>query len=191
MRIVCEELLKRDRDDARGFYYSSLLEGASPEERQLAAIRELLQLTTSAAGDRIRVSKKEEIEAAKLRWSGDSKRLRDLAHDLRLASEVGSLGVYSPESQALALHDAEALVRVANWLDHLTLAVRRPDDPLIVERDSGDPIVRGVQIMISVKLTELFGDGLHGIAAILTSVALGAETTPRVSRSALTRKKAR
>jgi hypothetical protein len=43
--------------------------------------------------------------------------------------------------------------------------------------------------MISVKLEELFGDGFHGTAATLTSVALGAETTHRVSRSALTGKR--
>jgi hypothetical protein len=191
MRVVYDEFLRRARDDVGGFYHQSLLERASPEEGQLAAIRELLELVTSAAGDKIRVSKNEEIEAAKLRWSGDSKRLRDLAHDFKLAAELGALGFDETKSQALALQDAEAMIRVANWLDHLTSATRSPGDPLIVERDSVHPIVRGVQIMISVKLKELFGDHFHGIAATLTSVALGAETTPRVSRSAFASKKAR
>ena len=59
----------------------------------------------------------------------------------------------------------------------------------MVMRHSEDPIVKGVQTMIAVELQELFGDGFHGTAATLTSVALGVETTPRTSRSALSSKK--
>jgi hypothetical protein len=95
------------------------------------------------------------------------------------------LGIDDPESRSQASQDIQLVRRLATWLEHLTSAMRRPDDPLIVERHRGDPIVRGVQIMISVKFKETFGERFDGIAAILTSVALGAETSPRVSRSAL------
>lgn len=192
MQVVYDEFLRRNRQTGTFFHpCRNLVDGRSIEEAQLAAVRELLQLVTSAAGDRITVSKIEEIEAAKLRWGDDAKRLRLLAHDLELAAELGALGISDAASQLQALQDAQMARRLANWLEHLTSAMRRPDDPLIVERHRGDPIVRGVQIMISVKLDELFGDGFHGTAATLTSVALGAETTPRVSRSALAGKKAR
>ncbi len=146
-------------------------------------------MAARSAGDRITVSKIEEIEAAKLRWADDAKRLRMLAHDLELAAELGSLGIDDAASRLQALQDTPALRRVANWLDHLTSGMRRPGDPLIVERHRGDQIVRGVQTMISVKIQELFGEGLHGTAATLTSVALGTETTARVSRSALAEQK--
>jgi hypothetical protein len=92
-------------------------------------------------------------------------------------------------SEAVARHDAQALMRVANWMDHLTSSARRPGDPLIVKRHRGDPIARGVQITIGVKLEEQFGERLDGTAATLTSVALGVEASARASQSALTKRK--
>jgi hypothetical protein len=186
MRVVYDEFLRRDRKTGNFFNSArSSSEGRSAEEAQLAAIREILQLVLSAAGDKIAVSKIEEIEAAKLRWQDDAKRLRLLGHDIELAAELGMLGIDDPESRSQASQDIQLVRRLATWLEHLTSTMRQPDDPLIVERHRGDPIVRGVQIMISVKLKETFGERFDGIAAILTSVALGAETSPRVSRSAL------
>jgi hypothetical protein len=191
MRTVYDEFLRRDRQTSNFFHPpTNTPDGRSAEEAQFGAIRELLGLVVSAAGDKIAVSKYEEIEAAKLRWVEDAKRLRLLAQDIELAAELGALGIDDPESRAQASEDVLLARRLAKWLEHLTSAMRRPDDPLVVERHRGDPIVRGVQIMISVKLEETFGKRFDGIAAILTSVALGAETSPRVSRSALTGKKA-
>jgi hypothetical protein len=160
-------------------------ERLSAEEAQLAAIRDILQLVISAAGDRIAVSKIEELEAAKLRWRDDAIRLRVLAHDFELAAELGMLGIDNPEVRALVSQEVQVARRFADRLEHLTSGMRGPDDPLVVSRHRGDPIVRGVQIMISVKLEETFGERFDGTAATLTSVALGAETSPRVSRSAL------
>jgi hypothetical protein len=132
MRVVYEEFLRRNRQTGTFFHpCRNLPEGSSAEEAQLAAIRELLQLVISAAGDRITVSKIEEIEEAKLRWSDDAKRLRFLAHDLELAAELGTLGIGDPDSRVQALQDAQTLTRVGNWLEHLTSAMRRADDPLI------------------------------------------------------------
>jgi hypothetical protein len=192
MRDVYDEFLRRNRQTG-GFFNpcSETSEGQPAEEAQLGAIRQVLQLVVSAGADRMSVSKIEEIEAAKLRWGDDVKRLRLLAHDLDLAAELGALGIDDCASKAQASQDGDTLRRVANWLDYLTSKTRRPGDPLIVERHRGDPIVRGVQTMISVKLEEQFGSRFDGTAATLTSVALGAETTPRVSRSALAGKKSR
>jgi hypothetical protein len=192
MRAVYDEFLRLDRQTGNFFHPSRVSpEGHSLEEAQLAAIREVLQLVISAAGDRIAVSKIEEVEAAKLRWDDDANRLRVLARDIELAAELGMLGIDTPESQAQALQHVQLARRFASWLEHLTSSMRSADDPLIVERHRGDPIVRGVQIMISVKLEEQFGDRFDGTAATLTSVALGAETSPRVSRSALAGKRKR
>jgi hypothetical protein len=143
----------------------------------------------SAASDRLSVSKLDEIEKARAQWADHATRLRALAHDMELAFDLGALGLDDPKFPGLAWHDAQAVRRVAKWIEHLTSALRRPGDPLIVDRHRGDPIVRGVQIVIALKLEEQFGERLDGTAATLTSVVLGAETTPRTSRSALTERK--
>jgi hypothetical protein len=192
MRPVYDEFLRRDRKSGKFFHPArSPYDGQSPEEAQLSAIREVLQLTVSAASDRISVSKLDEIEKARERWMDHATRLRALAHDMELACELGALGLDDPKFPGLAWQDSQALLRVANWVEHLTSALRRPGDPLIVDRHRGDPIVRGVQIMIGVKLEEQFGGRLDGTAATLTSVALAAEASPRASRSALTERKPR
>ena len=81
----------------------------------------------------------------------------------------------------MAFHDAEVLRRLPIGLMFSGRDTRRRDDPLIVDRNRGDPIVRGVQIIIGVKLEEQFADRLDGTGATLASVALGTETSPRVS----------
>jgi hypothetical protein len=187
MKPVYEQFVRRNRETGEFLYPASTrAKGQSADDAQRTAIRELLQLTVSAAGDRISVSKLDDIEKAKERWEGHATQLRALAHDMELALKLGALGLDDPRFPGLAWHDAQALLRVANWVEHLSSAMRRPGDPLIVDRNRGDPVVRGVQIMIGVKLEEQFDVRLDGTAATLTSVALGAETSPRASRSALT-----
>jgi len=189
MRDVYGQFLRRNRETG-GFLYPAqrLPETHSHEEAQLAAIREVLLIVMSAAGDRIAVSKVEDIEAAKVRWEEGAKLLRGLAHDFELAVTHGTFGLGGPEARKLILEETLVARRFAERLEDFASHTRRPDDPLVVMRDSGDPIVRGVQIMIAVKLDELFGDAFHGTAATLTSIALGVETTPRTSRSALSSK---
>ncbi len=192
MQAVYVEFLRRDRQTGAFFHpCKKWPEGLQAEEAQLAAIRELLQLVVSAAGDKLAVSKIEQIDAAKSRWLDDARRFRLLSNDIELASELGMLGIDSSISRAMAAEHVAVARRFAGWLEHLASAMRRHDDPLVVDRLRGDPIVRGVQIVISLKLDELFGERFDGTAATLTSVALNAETTPRVSRSALAGKKAR
>jgi hypothetical protein len=192
MQPVYSVLLQLDRETGNYRYAARARKSdQSAEEAQAAAIREVLQLTISAASDCISVSKIEQIEEAKQRWDEDATRLRVLAHDMDLAAELGMLGLDERASRTLALQDSQGLRRVANWLDGLKSEMRGPDDPLIVERHRGDPVVRGVQIMIGVKLDEQFGERLDGTGATLASVALGAETSPRASRSALAERKPR
>jgi hypothetical protein len=191
MRHVYTEWLKHDRETG-AFRYPAQSSSAelAPHLNQLRAIREVLQLVITAASDQISVTKFENIEEAKGRWRSHAELLRDLAHDLELAAEHGLLGMDDALSRELGSRDIEAVRRVANWLEQLTTAMRRPDDPLVVDRDSGDPVARGVQIMIGIKMEEQFGERLDGTAATLASIALATKTTARVSRSALARKKA-
>lgn len=189
MQPVFNEFLRRDRETGDFLYPAKFRNSEqSSEDAQVTAIREVLQLTISAASDRISVSKIEQIDEAGQRWSDQAAQLRIIAHDMALEAELGMLEL-DPATPALSSRDVLALLRVAKWLEHLKSGLRRPDDPLMVDRHRGDPIVRGVQIMIGVKLAEQFGERLDGTAATLTSVALHVETTPRTSRSALTEPK--
>jgi hypothetical protein len=192
MQSVFQQFFRLDRKTEHFLYAAKKRKDPqSREEAQLAALSEVLKITISAASDRMAVSKLNEILDAKRRWNDDASRLRIVAHDLAVAADFGMLGLNDPESLACATRDLRGLLQAANWLDHLALVVRRAGDPLVVKKHRGDPVVRAVQILIGIKLVEEFGQRLDGIAAPLTAVALGAEASPRASRSALTTKNAR
>ncbi len=120
MRPVYGVFLQMNRGTGN-YRYAAKNRGSdqSTEEAQVSAIREVLQVTISAASDFITVSKIEQIEEAKQRWDDDATRLRVLAHDMDLAAELGRLGLDDHASRTLALHDSQTLRRVANWLDGL------------------------------------------------------------------------
>ena len=143
----------------------------------------------SVASDRIAVSRFAEILEGKRRLNDNANLLRDIAHDLAVAGNFGMLGLSDPKSLATAARDLLGLHHAANWLDHLAAISRPIDDPLVVKKHRGDPVVRAVQILIGSKLLEEFGQRLDGVAATLAGVALGADASPRASRSALTEPK--
>jgi hypothetical protein len=173
MKLVYDQFLRRNRQTG-AFLHPAKKQASdqSADQAQQAAIREVLRLTVSAAGDRMSVSKLEQLEMARQQWGDISLQFRGLAHDMELASERGLLGLDDHSSQNLVAGDIQAMHRVANWVDHLASSMRQPDDPLIVARDRGDPIERGVRILIGITLEEQFGQRLEGTAATLTSVAL-------------------
>jgi hypothetical protein len=191
MEPVYAEFLRHDRETGDFFHPAAhRTNQQTVEEAQLQAIWETLEQVVSAAGDQLSVSKIEQIEEVKKRYGDLAIRLRELAHDMELAIKHRLLMPDDdPLFEDIARHDAQALLRVANWLDHLTTTMRHPGDPLIVKRHRGDPIAKGVQITIGAKLAGLFGKRLDGTAATLTSVALGVKATARASRSALTKRK--
>lgn len=185
METVYREFLRRDRKTGDFLHAARNQNANQPEEAQIAALREVLIVAISAATDQMSVSKVEQIEETKRRYADFAAKLRGLALDMALASELGLLGLDDPAAPNLSTHDCAALLRVANWLEHLNSAMRRPTDLLVVDRHRGDPVVRGVQIMIGHTIEEQFGERLDGTAATLTSVALGVVASPRASRSAL------
>jgi len=111
------------------------------------------------------VSKVEQIDETKRRSEEDAARLREIVHDIELAIKHGVFEIADSLSRAFAVYDCEALRRVANWRESLIPPARSVDDPLIVVRHRGDPIVRGVQILVGLTLEEQFGERLDGTAA--------------------------
>ena len=67
----------------------------------------------------------------------------------------------------------------------------RGSDPLTIQNDRGDPVVRGVPIVIAAWLSETFGTRLDGTAATLGAVALDQKTSERATRSAFSGPKKR
>jgi hypothetical protein len=190
MHAVYDQFSRRDRKSDTFLYPAKKRAHKQTfEQAQLAALRQVLQVTISAAGDRVSVSKLEQLDDARERWGELASQLRALARDLDLAIDLGQLGLDDRKSRRQAERDIIGLIHVANWLDCQTLTLRPPEDPLIVRRNRGDPVVRGVQILVSRTFKEQFGVRLDGTAATLASVALGAKASARVSRSALTAKK--
>jgi hypothetical protein len=161
----------------------------STNDAQFTALGEIFHFAFTATRDRMMVTKPAEILRNKKNLLENAKRLRILANDLDLARSKGQFGVANSQSKTLAEADVLALRHVANWLEHVANALRRPGDPLMVTKHRGDPVVRGVQILIATKLDELFGNRLDGTAATFASVALGIRTSARVSRSALSKRK--
>jgi hypothetical protein len=163
----------------------------STDEIQFDALCELFYFVFSAARDQMKVSRPIEIQQSKEDLAKNAKTLRAVAHDLDLAAETGHFGIASAQDKQLAAFNSASLRHVAAWLDQLSTAYRRPGDLMIVERHRGDSVVRGVQILIAVKMEELFGDRLDGTTATLTSVALAKEATAKTTRSAFKKQKSK
>ena len=194
MKKVWALLLSRNRPSRKFAYPARPRDSTgskSADEMQFDALRELFYFVFSAARDKMSVSRPIEIQESKEDLAKNAKTLRAIANDLDLAAATGQLGVASAQDKQLAASDSASLRHVAGWLDQLSTAHRRPGDPMIVERHRGDPVVRGVQILIAVKLEELFGHRLDGTAATLTSVALDKEATAKTTRSALKKEKSK
>jgi hypothetical protein len=149
------------------------------DEVQAEALAELFHFAYCAARDRITVSKASEVEEMKAKLLQRAQTLRDIADDLIAANPADPLDA------------VDALRRVAAWLEAGAASLRPPDDPLTIQNERGDRVVRGVQIVIAAHLREAFGKPLDGTAATLAAVALGQETSERVTRSAFSGRKKR
>jgi hypothetical protein len=192
MKNVWGVLLSRSRKTG-AFAYPAQRRDDTPshlgDDLQFSAIREIFHFVFTAARDKMKVSKVEEVFQNRELLLENIARLRSLADDLDLAAARDLFGVADPHSKALAAQDVAALRNVARWLEHLTSAMRGPGDPMLVKKVRGDPVARGVQILTATKLEKLFGKRLDGTAATLASVALGVKASARASRSALSKTK--
>jgi hypothetical protein len=192
MRGVWEELLRKNRESGKYFHPACPRPGSTEltaDARQTFAIRELIWFAICATRDERAVSRPEEIEQSKRNLKDHSHRLRVLALDLELATELGQLGIVDDPSKELASEHFRALNHIAGWLDNLAGALRRLDDPLMVRRVRGDALVKGVQITLAGICLQHFGARLDGTVATIASVAVGTDAKRRAARSALSRKK--
>jgi hypothetical protein len=182
MRRVWTQFLRIDRK-------SGLLESpAKPlddftaptqDEIQAEAIGEIFHFVFCAARDQ-----KKTIKAGVL--AGEKANFLQYAQLLMEVAEY--LVVHNPDDQQ-AINDAAALFRVAGWLKASAAALLTPSDPLSIKNNRGNPVVRGVQIVIAAQLLKVFGKRFDRTAATLTSVALDKKTSERVTRSAFSRQK--
>jgi hypothetical protein len=181
MRSVWRQLVRRDRNTGEFHFaakrppgWDDLADDNVSLVVQVRAFEELLFCAFCVARDQVRVSTPEEADAVRHDTIAQSKGPRELAALLRQKCIQGS--------QAAA--DADALDRAADWLEAAAKEVRPPTDPLFVRRHRGDPVVRGVSIVVGNYLMDRFGSRLDGIAATIASVALGKPATARAVRSA-------
>jgi hypothetical protein len=160
-------VLSNRKRPSREFAYPAIrregTENLTNDEAQSEAFRELFHYAFLAARDKLMVSTLTDIEEHKEFLVKTAATMRSIAQDLDLATITGQLGVISDLDRLCAAHNSVALGMVANWLDSQARAHPRSDDLLVVERRTGDSIVRGVQILIAAKLEKLFGSPMHGI----------------------------
>lgn len=187
MKDVWNELRRRDRQHGRFLHGAIGLDESrygSKEEMQEAALGELLCFVYCAARDRVSVCKLEEAKAKKAEIEERANNLKKYATEIN-GSYFGN--VQKPASIKDLLESAEFYMTQAQ-------EIRGLNDPLIVKNNRGDPVTRGVQIVVAAFLLERFGDRLDRTAATLTAVALGLkpnEVSERVSRSAFSGQKPR
>jgi hypothetical protein len=191
MEKVWSELRKRSKSGH--FLHQGRPQGRSDsdaeDDLQSAALSEVFLFVLIVAYEKYPVVKPDEIKKSREISLSYSTALRAVADDMALALKEGKLGLTDNyESKLLAENDHLALLRVAQWHEHCTQALRRPDDPLMIEKYRGDPVERGVHISIANKLIFTFGKRLDRTAATLASVALGVKIGVRPARSALTKK---
>lgn len=184
MRNVWKELTRRDRSSG-GYVHPARPPAHSPvrgpDQAQATALAETLHFAFAAVRDQVRVTKAEEIGMKRSELLREAAGLRALARELRSS-------VYFYDAQQRA--DADGLCRVAQWREEQAAAARPPHDPMVVQNHRGDPVVRGVQVMIAAFLLDRFGDRLDGTAATLAAVGLGLNRlSERVSRSAFSGRK--
>lgn len=187
MKQVWIVFLKRNRQT--GEYAHPALKERRPEIRskeklQKEALGEILHFAFKAACDQIPVTKLRDVLQNKELLVKNVSMLRALAHDLDLARKTGQLGLKDALSKELATQDVASLLHVANWLERLVDGLRKADDPLMVRRHRGNPIVRGAQTLIAEQLVEMFGKRLMRTATTLASVALNANASASSARSA-------
>jgi hypothetical protein len=183
MKQVWTELTRRDRKTGQFFHpvtRSGSLDNRTQEQTQSDEMGRLFHFAFCAARDRVTVTKPSDIEPLRDLCEQRARVLRETADDLE--------AINSSDPRVSA--DAATLRRVAAWQDQAIEAMRPLTDPTTVKYHRGDPVARGVQIMIAAYLKDVFGQRLDGVAAILAAVALGQEkTSPRVSRSAFSGRK--
>jgi hypothetical protein len=141
------------------------------DENQEAAMAETFLLAFRAAADRVPVKKEHEAIEKKEALLAKARSVRELALEIPSKAEAFN--------RAAAIYEANAA------------EVRAVDDPLTIKNDRGDPVTRGVQIVIAAFFKERFGQKLDSTAATLTTVALGLDkpASERASRSAFSRAK--
>jgi hypothetical protein len=185
MRAVWTRLNSRNRNGGGCMYPAavrrpedafgpSCFGALTSEKLQDMALGRFFYLSFRAANDKLATAKWEDVEQIIETYRSRATVLRNTAAHLVAAFRGNIL-------------KASVLLEVAEWYDIQITETRKPDDPLVIKRHRGDPVVRGVQTIISMHLQEIFGKRFDGIAATVTAVALGRPTTPRASRSALSR----
>jgi hypothetical protein len=144
MRSVWTELTRRKRPSGSYLYPAKQPPygpAVTQEEAQAWALGYLFFCVFHAASDRMEVSKVDEVAPLKAKFLERARVLRESADDLIPPKSNPFLAAY-------VAANAGALRQVAGWFeDAASTRLRQPGDPLIIQNDRGDRVVRGVQIL--------------------------------------------
>lgn len=140
------------------------IDSETPQDHQGAAMASLLNFAVNLAVDAPGVITRKQLETVRSRMVDRAAALRAAANDIRR---------YGP-SQAAAAKVNDDIAR-----DLEELLPKMEESPLVVDRDTGDAQGRCFALLLTRYCRHLFGSPLYRISAIVASVALGREITPR------------
>lgn len=124
------------------------------------------------------VSKWDEVEEYR------KKVLAGPAESRRVADKLAANGLVDPAADGGAAAALRLALIEEERARRILAQTRGRDDPLVISKDRGDRMVRGVSTIMAIHLHELFGEHLYGLAAIIAEVGLGENVGRQVVRSA-------
>jgi hypothetical protein len=182
MRRVWHELSRQRRDGRFMHPAAWWIDAVNAEDRQGVAMAKLLTAAVQFASRPGATSTRRKIE-----------RIRK--HHLEMARQLraDALRVDEPDERCRLIAAAETYEELAKSVEgpqhggaHEAGPARRGKYywpwPMIFDRDRGDPADRWLACAISYTCRALFRSQLYGLTAIIMSVILGREITPRAVR---------
>jgi hypothetical protein len=174
MYFVWKELLCRGSGSERFRY--PVVGAEDSEQSQHKALGLLFYVAFYAMKDDMRVYLASEVQAAREEAIGKALASR------RFADDMAAAAWHDPQIKEYA----DAAARFAFNKEQVTKNLMNETDVRVVRRMRGDPLVRGVAIIIAIETLKLFDRPMTATIATLTSVATGMTCSRQQADSAAT-----
>jgi hypothetical protein len=177
MRRVWRQLLRRRRDGTFMHPAAWWIDGVNAEERRGVALAKLLTTALQFAARPGATSTRRKVERMRNHNLEMARHLRADADALRVDK--------SDERWCRLIAAAETYEEIAKNVEwHLRSQGQGYyyPWPMVLDRDRGDPADRWLACAISYTCSSLFCTPLYGVTAIIMSIILGREISPRAVR---------
>jgi hypothetical protein len=178
MAYVWKELMATSRNSPGMYLHPAV---GNPQSRifaQQRACAKVFDFVVFAVRNPVAVSKWEQIEKERAEVLADAVASRGFADEMAAAA-IGDPQIAPGAAAALRLSQDKD-----ERAQRLFEQMRTRDDPLVIDKERGDPFVRGIVTVTVTRLRGIYGKDLYKIAAILAEVITGQTVSKRAARSA-------